>query len=703
MASKRIMISQQITRNLGDRSDDKRKQAALEIEQYIKELGPPTEANHDRINSVISMLLNDFLLSYQPNFRKGGLIGLSAVTIALLDQAGAFINKLLPPVLRCFLDQEARVRYYACEALYNMTKVVRGQILLFFNEVFDGLCKLFADADVDVRSAAQLLDRLVKDVVTECAAFDVERFIPLLRERIRLKSPYVRQLVVGWVTLLDSIPDIDMLEFLPEYLGGLFDMLSDANKDIRQQAYAALSLLLREIVHSPRVDLGSLIPILTAQSGLKDNFRRITVLTWLCEFVHLGKDKVLPFLPELLGSSMQCMGDAAREIRAKAQQCNDALLRLVVDSAVAIDLSAIVATIAAELGSTWLPARLASLRWVAMLLSQHPQQLFEHLHALFPVLLATLQDADDQVVRLALEVIARLGLDVEGRLHPACLDMILTNVLRLFASDVDFLEARGGLVIRQLCLLLDGAAVYVRLAELLATNADVEFTTLMAQTLNLVLLASTELHPLRATLKTALAAPAGGSAASGAESSEGRRVFSVLFAAWSHAPVAALSLALLAQAYELAAAIVEEIARSELTVGVLLQLDRLVQLIESPIYVLLRLHLLDPVAHPAVHRALYGLLVLLPQSAAFTCLKERLQSVAPYTAALGGSLARGNTAVAAAGSGMKAAEVAEHVETYRAVQLKHQVKRRRVAMFASLLAEDDATGGETPETGLDTS
>jgi hypothetical protein len=77
---------------------------------------------------------------------------------------------------------------------------------------------------------------------------------------------------------------IDMLEFLPEYLGGLFDMLSDPNKDIRQQvcpklglcllligshahacaflhagqAYAALSELLREITQSSTaVELGN--------------------------------------------------------------------------------------------------------------------------------------------------------------------------------------------------------------------------------------------------------------------------------------------------------------------------------------------------------------------------------------------------------------------------------------------------------------
>jgi hypothetical protein len=31
-------------------------------------------------------------------------------------------QKIVPPVLHSFLDQDSRVRYYACEALYNIAK-----------------------------------------------------------------------------------------------------------------------------------------------------------------------------------------------------------------------------------------------------------------------------------------------------------------------------------------------------------------------------------------------------------------------------------------------------------------------------------------------------------------------------------------------------------------------------------------------------
>ena len=54
----------------------------------------------------------------------------------------SYLEEIVPPVLACFSDQDARVRYYACESMYNIAKVVKGEILVYFNEVFDGLTKV---------------------------------------------------------------------------------------------------------------------------------------------------------------------------------------------------------------------------------------------------------------------------------------------------------------------------------------------------------------------------------------------------------------------------------------------------------------------------------------------------------------------------------------------------------------------------------
>ena len=53
-----------------------------------------------------------------------------------------YLEDIVPPVLACVEDQDASVRYYACESMYNIAKVAKGEILSFFNEVFDALCKV---------------------------------------------------------------------------------------------------------------------------------------------------------------------------------------------------------------------------------------------------------------------------------------------------------------------------------------------------------------------------------------------------------------------------------------------------------------------------------------------------------------------------------------------------------------------------------
>ena len=45
------------------------------------------------------------------------------------------------------------------------------------------------------------------------------------------------------------------------------------------------------------------------------------------------------------------------------------------------------------------------------------------------------------------------------------------------------------------------------------------------------------------------------------------------------------------------------------------------------LHAVLRLQILDPCDYPDLVRALYGLLMLLPQSGAFSCLQQRLSCV----------------------------------------------------------------------------
>lgn len=72
-----------------------------------------------------------------------------------------------------------------------------------------------------------------KDIVTESPkTFDLDAFIPLLRERIYAKNSFSRQFVISWISVLNAVPEINMIVHLPEILDGLFQMLDDNSVEI---------------------------------------------------------------------------------------------------------------------------------------------------------------------------------------------------------------------------------------------------------------------------------------------------------------------------------------------------------------------------------------------------------------------------------------------------------------------------------------
>jgi vacuole morphology and inheritance protein 14 len=641
-----------IQRFLGDRSNEKRKNAALELEALIKSLQESN--NYQMIQIVIAVLSKDFCTSMNSNYRKGGLVGLAATAIGLMQNSRNFLPVLLPPVLHCFDDPESRVRYYACESLYNIAKVSRQAILGYFNQIFEGLTKLFADVDVDVKNGANLLDRLIKDIVTEADSFHVAQFLPLLQNYIRRTNPYIRQLIVGWITLLDSVPDINMLDYLPDFLDGLFNMLGDSNREIRQAADSALSDFLREITLSSVMEFGPIISILVFQCQNKERLNRLTAITWLTELInhpHSGGDALLPYQSDILGAIMCCISDGEMEIRVVAERTNEDLLTLVKATNQSFELQTLLETLTNELlNKEDVPTKMAALAWINMLMEKRKLDMNDFVEELLPVLLRTLSDPSDPVVLLNLRVLSRISLAQRSKLggaektEEAQFKLVLNAILDLFAKDRQLLETRGSLIIRKLCVLLNAKSVYIRLADALmqyetadgqvADAATLEFVSTMVQTLNLILLTASELNDLRSVLAESIVEGNGrpGQIPENKHGSirGGKNVFSTLFRCWCHNPVATFSLCLLAQAYQVSFALVKRFSQMEdVSVGFLMQIDKLVRLLESPIFVHLRLKLLDveSESHAPLLKSIYGILLCLPQGDAFRLLNNRLTTV----------------------------------------------------------------------------
>ncbi|KAI9787716.1 MAG: hypothetical protein M1839_000247 [Geoglossum umbratile] len=826
-----------IQRLLNDKLYDKRKVGALELERVVRE----SCANRDRerVQKIIDQLCHEYAYAvHQPHARNGGLIGLAAASIALGPEVARYLSEIVPPVLACFSDQDARVRYYACESMYNIAKVAKGEILLFFNDVFDALCKLAADSELSVKNGAELLDRLIKDIASESAAtfvsilqmpggattdpdpddtdasvepptaFSLARFIPLLEERIHVINPFTRTFLVSWITLLDSIPDLELVFYLPAFLAGLFKFLSDPNRDVHVATQGALERFLAEIRRIARIkrgieesrrshgegkiklattsdsgspnteddaspdvpsgdnDSGSdedgqdasadgdwipgqdvhvdhpkILEILVAfLDSTSEEEIRLTALRWIDSFFDICPEDILPFVPRLLSQVLPAMASDVEQVRQAAHRVNTSLMEYIVSlseepvtsdvpptvqprnmipkdavmadrrdsssnargllssgdtqttlasaspnptqSTMDLDYAAAVNALTLQFLNEHEATRVAALTWLIMLHRKAPRKVLAINDGTFPALLKTLSDPAEAVVTRDLQLLSQISRNSEDDYFYS----FMVNLLQLFCTDRKLLEARGNLIIRQLCVSLSAERIYRTLADCLEKDEDVQFASIMVQNLNNNLITAPELADLRKRLKNL-------------ETRDGQTFFVALFRSWCHNAVATFSLCLLAQAYEQAYNLLQIFAELEMTVNMLIQIDKLVQLLESPVFTYLRLQLLEPEKYPYLYKCLYGLLMLLPQSSAFAALKNRLNSVsgigylhiAPRTApvASGSNYERPNRLKGREDGGIKWVEL---LEKFKSVQEKARRQQRQ-----SLLKDDMTAIGHLPD------
>lgn len=114
-----------------------------------------------------------------------------------------------------------------------------------------------------------------------------------------------------------------------------------------------------------------------------------------------------------------------------------------------------------------------------------------------------------------------------------------------------------------------------------------------------------------------------------------------------------------------------------------MQIDKLVQLLESPIFIHMRLQLLEIQEdyHTDLVKSLYGLLMLLPQSAAFRILRDRLAAVTNMATAIGRIDLGGSFPRKSSGSSIDPALPRVDTEAllahFEAVQAKHTDIRKK--------------------------
>ncbi|SJK86404.1 Vacuolar protein 14 C-terminal Fig4p binding [Babesia microti strain RI] len=591
---------------LGDRNISRRREGVSIVENTLRDYRaakPGGLKDDQEVNRLLDTIKKSLLDHSVPSYRNGGLLCMACVSLALEDDIEHYSFTIISLILKAFSDHDSNVRYYACEALYNIATCAKKMVMEMFEQVFDALCKQCSDIDNNVRNGAFYLDQLLKDLVCECQEPPTLAICTILASKMHLCNSHIRQLIITWIMALNNVPAMNLMSHLGIILGGLINMLADSNRDVRNAADDCLTYFLGEIKNgSQYYILEDVLHVLVLNLKRKEPSIRLTSIVWvheiMCNKPHIASHSLFP---TLLDCVLYCIADGNEEIREIAQGTN----KLILDNSNVFDIKD--EKELANMLLIWMrkcdqqASILASLDWLLLLISKRPMDLMPISEEMAASVLECLKLENHAVMLKSLGVLAEIAKFGQNYIF-----LVVQQLLFLFRDNRNLLKKNGKDTFQKLCSLLDPQQLYEILADCVLIEGDLSYVHQLIHVLNWTLLTTRETVALRNHLLT------------------DQHYATKIFKSWFNNLCSALSLSIWTEKYELSCEIVRQISSIVPSSGFMSQLDRFVHLLESPIFIKTRLHLLHPRKYPSLLQSLLGLSMILTQNQTNKLLIQRL-------------------------------------------------------------------------------
>lgn len=370
------------------------------------------------------------------------------------------------------------------------------------------------------------------------------------------------------------------------------------------------------------IDYAKIIDILVNNLESNDVLIKSTCLEWLINLLEISPESFYMLIPKLLVILLNIISTDNSNLQSVALDLNSKLATLVSTNQNAINFSLLTNNLLLELSSNSNVTSQASdlkklyaFDWLIMLQNKDPDNFMELTDNIFKILLKPLNGSNEMIINKVLSLLSK----ILNSSNEKYFNNFMIELLNLLKNDTKLLDSKSDFIIKKICKYLNSERVFRSISNVLLQNfesdfkySDLNFVSIVIQILNNNLIIAPELGDLRKAL---------------IEKSQDNNLFENLFKCWCLNSPSLLCLTLLTSRYELSYNIINQMVKYEININILIQLDLLIQLLESPIFAKLRLDLLDPVANKYLYKCLYGLLMLLPQSNSFKILQNRLSSI----------------------------------------------------------------------------
>ncbi|KAG5509482.1 hypothetical protein JKF63_06793 [Porcisia hertigi] len=574
-------------------------------------------------------------------YRRAAFICIRAVCAGLpLHPLGTdLLAHLLDPVLRSMGDADPIVRIAALEACYELVSHHGAEVWATrFTDLFTALSTAVSDRDKRVFRLAEEVSSTLKELMSRNspAVVDVNAFASFVCDTlgnytsasgslaVDVAAP-VSQWVLRWLRFVLELPgchfSVSMVSLLRVLLAA--SVSSDTNVfDILQECRQSVSKHYTEQAATGIRDL--LDTLCTCVRNTASGRTRVFCLEWLSEIAHLGIHDIFfqHNLPLVLQATLPELSSHDGATHVAAVTTNQEVQHAIVSVAdcISADVADLLWGCVVELldGGAGEETLMGSLEWLLVLHHVTPATSEKLLGSVLGKITVLLDVAPESVAFRATEIASVL---TSSSHFSEVVQLILHRLLH--HKNDGLLLRRFPDVVRRLHTLRSGLeggdfreGVLVHFAHALSEITDLRFVSKMVLSLQSMIATFPELDDFRTLLRCGLT------------NSATKDIFSALQHCWRYNAVALLSLGLLCRHFVFTRRICEHLAEGEMSVATYVQLNHLVQQLESSTFTFLRASLLHPTACPALVQTLYLLLLLLPQSSPhYEMLARRLQPV----------------------------------------------------------------------------
>ncbi|XP_952026.1 Tax1-binding protein TRX-like protein, putative [Theileria annulata] len=577
---------------IGEGSLEARKRGLVAIDSSVRKFIQSLNSNsitpeerdsmlNNTVKTFLEFVKYKFLDQPDPNLRIGGLMAMACTALSLEKYLLDFCEKFIKLVILSFYDQDNKVRYYSCEALYNIVKKCKVESISCISEIFDGICKLTCDIDEDVKYASQILNRLLCDTILEFEDVPLDLITDILANRILVLNPQIRQLIViiqHFILLKENnfIIEIDMLEYLPKVFLGIANMLTDNNnkilyRDVRSSAEMCLNDFL--IKFKKKYSKSNMIKedffkIILLNCKRSEHVIKLLNIVWIREICAI-QPQIIHFKGFflLMDFIISQLSDPSEELNKIATEANHLLYRNVSEVKSISYIEKILKVLVDKLVDTQNEQVILSiLDWFSLILQICPEKMDPMSETLSKSVIQCFKHPQSQMIMESTLRTTFLLISL-GDSH---LELLAGDLLNLFKTEKKLLEDSGREIVLNLCKQLGFERFY----------------TIITNSMKL----STEAQEFRTELLTP----------------EKSNLSEQLLEIWSHNLSSALSFSLFIEKYDLAQDLLQKISGMNLKLDLLVKLDQIVQLMDTHIYSRLRLHLLKPDVYPSLLNTLLG-------------------------------------------------------------------------------------------------